>query len=256
VVFGSDPDYLHHLQPTSLFGLPRNSPAGAAQHPWPPGAAAMGGTAAGGCAEGAPARAAAAAAPSLTHVDGSGRAAMVDVGGKDSTAREARASCRVLLGPEAFALVQVGRIFAPWRRRISPDFSTAVPRPAQDSHPLPPWLARPSVDRGPWRMRAGLCWWPPPKRAVHRASAPRTHVSCRPPQSNSIKKGDVLTVAQLAGVMGAKHTALLIPLCHSLLLSKVCAHAFVMCALCHAYIWVCVCCCPRETLEVPQPHGR
>ncbi|KIZ03156.1 molybdenum cofactor synthesis 1 [Monoraphidium neglectum] len=104
----------------------------------------MGGTAAGGCAEGAPARAAAAAAPSLTHVDGSGRAAMVDVGGKDSTAREARASCRVLLGPEAFALVQ----------------------------------------------------------------------------SNSIKKGDVLTVAQLAGVMGAKHTALLIPLCHSLLLSK------------------------------------
>lgn len=30
----------------------------------------------------------------------------------------------------------------------------------------------------------------------------------------------MLTVAQLAGVMGAKHTALLIPLCHPLLLSK------------------------------------
>lgn len=31
----------------------------------------------------------------------------------------------------------------------------------------------------------------------------------------------MLTVAQLAGIMGAKHTALLIPLCHTLLLSKV-----------------------------------
>ncbi|KAI8470814.1 MAG: putative molybdenum cofactor biosynthesis pathway protein [Monoraphidium minutum] len=70
---------------------------------------------------------------------------MVDVSPKQHTAREARASCRVLLGREAFELVQ----------------------------------------------------------------------------SNSIKKGDVLTVAQLAGIMGAKHTALLIPLCHSLLLSKV-----------------------------------
>lgn len=44
---------------------------------------------------------------SLTHVDGSGRASMVDVSGKSGTTREARASCRVLLGPEAFDLVQV-----------------------------------------------------------------------------------------------------------------------------------------------------
>lgn len=35
------------------------------------------------------------------------------------------------------------------------------------------------------------------------------------------KKGDVLSVAQLAGVMGAKHTALLIPLCHPLALSHI-----------------------------------
>ena len=33
-------------------------------------------------------------------------------------------------------------------------------------------------------------------------------------QSGGIKKGDVLTVAQLAGIMGAKHTADLIPMCH------------------------------------------
>ena len=35
------------------------------------------------------------------------------------------------------------------------------------------------------------------------------------------KKGDVLTVAQLAGIMGAKQTATLIPLCHPLPLTHV-----------------------------------
>lgn len=35
------------------------------------------------------------------------------------------------------------------------------------------------------------------------------------------KKGDVLAVAQLAGIMGAKRTADLIPLCHPLALTKV-----------------------------------
>ena len=42
--------------------------------------------------------------------------------------------------------------------------------------------------------------------------------SCALPQ---VAKGDVLTVAQLAGVMGAKHTATLIPLCHNIPLSRV-----------------------------------
>ena len=37
----------------------------------------------------------------------------------------------------------------------------------------------------------------------------------------SLKKGDVLTVAQLAGVMAAKRTGELIPLCHPLMLSQV-----------------------------------
>jgi cyclic pyranopterin monophosphate synthase len=36
-----------------------------------------------------------------------------------------------------------------------------------------------------------------------------------------IKKGDVLSVAQLAGIMGAKRTSDLIPLCHPLALSSV-----------------------------------
>lgn len=33
-------------------------------------------------------------------------------------------------------------------------------------------------------------------------------------QENDIQKGDVLTVAQIAGIMGAKQTSHLIPLCH------------------------------------------
>ena len=36
-----------------------------------------------------------------------------------------------------------------------------------------------------------------------------------------VKKGDVFTIAQLAGIMGAKRTAELIPLCHPLPLDKV-----------------------------------
>lgn len=38
---------------------------------------------------------------------------------------------------------------------------------------------------------------------------------------NSIKKGDVLSVAQLAGIMGAKKTSDLIPLCHPLRLTSI-----------------------------------
>ena len=40
-------------------------------------------------------------------------------------------------------------------------------------------------------------------------------------ETDSIAKGDVLGVSQLAGVMGAKKTAELIPLCHSLSLNQV-----------------------------------
>lgn len=38
---------------------------------------------------------------------------------------------------------------------------------------------------------------------------------------NQVAKGDVLTVAQIAGIMGAKRTAELIPLCHNISLSSV-----------------------------------
>jgi cyclic pyranopterin monophosphate synthase len=40
-------------------------------------------------------------------------------------------------------------------------------------------------------------------------------------QNNQIKKGDVLTVAEIAGIQAAKQTPALIPLCHTLLLNKI-----------------------------------
>jgi cyclic pyranopterin monophosphate synthase len=81
----------------------------------------------------------------LTHVDESGAARMVDVSGKDVTAREAVAAGRVLVSPEVVALLR----------------GAGVP------------------------------------------------------------KGDTLAVARLAGIMGAKQTSSLIPLCHPLALSSV-----------------------------------
>lgn len=81
----------------------------------------------------------------LTHVDASGAARMVDVSAKDVTAREARASGRVLLSTEVIALLR----------------------------------------------------------------------------GEGVPKGDTLAVARLAGIMGAKQTPALIPLCHPLALSAV-----------------------------------
>jgi len=81
----------------------------------------------------------------LTHVDSAGHARMVDVSGKDVTARTATASGRVLVAPEVVALLR----------------GAGVP------------------------------------------------------------KGDTLAVARLAGIMGAKRTPSLIPLCHPLAISGV-----------------------------------
>jgi cyclic pyranopterin phosphate synthase len=81
----------------------------------------------------------------VTHLDEQGRARMVDVSDKPTTAREATAEAIVVLGTEAATAVREG----------------------------------------------------------------------------AVKKGDVLAVAQVAGVMGAKSTASLIPLCHPLPLSGV-----------------------------------
>lgn len=82
---------------------------------------------------------------SLTHLDGAGRARMVDVGEKPVTARRAVAEGRVVMSDEAFAMVR----------------------------------------------------------------------------NASVEKGDVIAVAELAGVMGAKRTSELIPLCHPVPLDRI-----------------------------------
>lgn len=81
----------------------------------------------------------------LTHLDDAGAAHMVDVGGKAVTARQAIASGRITMSPEAAEAIRAG---------------TAL-------------------------------------------------------------KGDVLAVARIAGIMAAKRTSELIPLCHPLPLTRV-----------------------------------
>ena len=40
-------------------------------------------------------------------------------------------------------------------------------------------------------------------------------------RENKMKKGDVLTIAEIAGIQGGKRTSELIPLCHPLLITKI-----------------------------------
>jgi cyclic pyranopterin phosphate synthase len=65
-----------------------------------------------------------------------------------------------------------------------------------------------------------------PKPATERVAVARGSVVMRPETlqliiEGNLKKGDVLTVARLAGVMAAKRTSELIPLSHPLLLNQV-----------------------------------
>jgi len=51
------------------------------------------------------------------------------------------------------------------------------------------------------------------------------HISLKPEtiqliQDNSMKKGDVLTISEIAGIQGGKRTSELIPLCHPLQITK------------------------------------
>ena len=46
-------------------------------------------------------------------------------------------------------------------------------------------------------------------------------------RENTLKKGDVLTLAEVAGIQGAKRTGELIPLCHPLQITKIGVRAIV-----------------------------
>ena len=64
------------------------------------------------------------------------------------------------------------------------------------------------------------------KKSQYRLARARGTIALSPAtrdliRQNQIRKGDVLTVAQIAGIQGAKRTAELIPLCHPLVLDKV-----------------------------------
>ena len=64
------------------------------------------------------------------------------------------------------------------------------------------------------------------KAETERLAVAKGRVTMRPATlklilGENVKKGDVLTVAQLAGIAGAKRTADLVPLCHPLALTSV-----------------------------------
>ncbi len=59
------------------------------------------------------------------------------------------------------------------------------------------------------------------RRAVARAVVEAQPATIEAIAEGSLKKGDALAVARIAGIMAAKKTAELIPLCHPIALSKV-----------------------------------
>ncbi|MEJ2576049.1 MAG: cyclic pyranopterin monophosphate synthase MoaC [Gammaproteobacteria bacterium] len=64
------------------------------------------------------------------------------------------------------------------------------------------------------------------KRVSHRVAVAGGRISMQPTTltailAGDVKKGDVLGVARIAGIMGAKRTADLVPLCHPLALTRV-----------------------------------
>lgn len=59
------------------------------------------------------------------------------------------------------------------------------------------------------------------REAIARGSIIMSQECLQKVKSGAMKKGDVLSVARIAGIMGAKKTSELIPLCHLLQLTKV-----------------------------------
>ena len=76
-------------------------------------------------------------------------------------------------------------------------------------------------DQGRAKM-VDVGWKPVTDReAVARGSVHMEPETLRLIVEGQVKKGDVFTIAQLAGIMGAKRTPELIPLCHPLPLNKI-----------------------------------
>lgn len=74
-------------------------------------------------------------------------------------------------------------------------------------------------------------------------------------ESGTAKKGDVLGVARLAGIMAAKKTSDIIPLCHPIQITK-CAITFDLDAESHAVHCTCTVRCAGQTgVEMEALHG-
>jgi cyclic pyranopterin phosphate synthase len=69
-------------------------------------------------------------------------------------------------------------------------------------------------------------------------------------RSGGMKKGDVLTVAQIAGVMGAKRTPDLIPMCHPILVDGIDLALSLDEERCAVEIRACVSCDGRTGVEM------
>lgn len=69
-------------------------------------------------------------------------------------------------------------------------------------------------------------------------------------QSGGVKKGDVLTVAQIAGILGAKRTPDLIPMCHPILIDGVQLRLWLDEARCAVEIEAAVTCTGRTGVEM------
>ncbi len=69
-------------------------------------------------------------------------------------------------------------------------------------------------------------------------------------KSGGMKKGDVLTVAQIAGVMGAKRTPELIPMCHPVLIDGIDLALSLDEARCSVEIRATVSCAGRTGVEM------
>ncbi len=69
-------------------------------------------------------------------------------------------------------------------------------------------------------------------------------------RTGGMKKGDVLTVAQIAGIMGAKKTSDLIPMCHPILIHGVDLHLELNEELCSVEITAVVSCDGKTGVEM------
>jgi cyclic pyranopterin phosphate synthase len=92
------------------------------------------------------------------------------------------------------------------------------------------------------------------KAATHRVAVATGRIQMLPStlalvQAGTAKKGDVLGIARIAGIQGAKRTSDLIPLCHPLALTRVAVECEV---LSEANIPTIVC---KATAETVGPTG-